>query len=375
LALILADLWRSRTFPDFPAETLFSPVCPVETGQKPGKNLLKLLVDYGFNRVTFGVESFNEEIRKQIGRWDTLQDVAGVFSGLAKVGYTGERDLDLMFDLPGQTFEGFQQELDTMMRDFQPDELDAYGTVYLPYRSLHKLIVQEKRPQPGNAWQLLKMREYLYDFMTAHGYHNTIAETWSRKSERTQYQTAHCARQNIIGVGTAARGNFKDMVSINPEKVDVWMKNIDEHGVSTETLQSIGREGILERLMVMFPRYKEINKTYLSEFSDTRNFERLMNILQKHVKAGVVEEHEVRFTVNKLGVIWICNLQTDYMRPSFNVLGNVLTNVLSESRNRFDSEQRFKVNTLTQFIANNIEKYPKLMKQPATMKRLAPLHH
>src|SRR5207249_6461955 len=85
-------------------------------------DLLQLLVEYGFNRVTFGVESFNEEIRKQIGRWDSLQDVAAVFSGLEKVGYTGEKDLDLMFDLPGQTFEGFQSELDFMMKEFRPDE-------------------------------------------------------------------------------------------------------------------------------------------------------------------------------------------------------------------------------------------------------------
>jgi coproporphyrinogen III oxidase-like Fe-S oxidoreductase len=308
------------------------------------------------------VESFNEEIRKQIGRWDSLADVADVFAGLEKVGYKGEKDLDLMFDLPGQTFDGFQQELDTMIRDFQPDELDAYGTVYLPYRALHKLIVQEKRPQPGNAWQLLKMREYLYDFMTAHGYHNTIAETWSKKPERTQYQTAHCARQDIIGIGTAARSNFKDMVGINPEKVDTWMKNIDEHGVSTETLQNIGREGVLERIMVMFPRYKELTKEYLGRFSDAKNFDQMNGILKKHIEAGVVDEHDDRYSINKLGVIWICNLQTDYMRPSFNMLGNVLVNILSEKRKDFDNEQRFKVNGLTQFIANNIDKYPKLMK-------------
>jgi oxygen-independent coproporphyrinogen-3 oxidase len=91
-------------------------------------DLLQLLVDYGFNRVTFGVESFNEEIRKQIGRWDSLEDVAAVFAGLDKVGYKGEKDLDLMFDLPGQTLKGFQHQLDVMMRDFRPDEIDAYGT-------------------------------------------------------------------------------------------------------------------------------------------------------------------------------------------------------------------------------------------------------
>jgi hypothetical protein len=85
-------------------------------------------------------------------------------------------------------------------------------------------------------------------------------------------------------------------------------------------------------------------------------------ILQSHVDAGVVDDHADRYTVNKLGVIWICNLQTDYMRPSFNILGSTLVNLLSEKKKNFDTEQRFKVNSLPQFIANNIDKYPKLMK-------------
>jgi len=140
------------------------------------------------------------------------------------------------------------------------------------------------------------------------------------------------------------------------------MKNIDEHGVSTETLQGIGREGILERTMVMFPRYKELTKEYLAEFSDTKNFGKMKSILRKHIEAGVIEEHADRYTINKLGVIWICNLQTNYIRPSFNMLGNVLTKVLSEKPKNFNNEERFKVNPLTQFIANNIDKYPKLMK-------------
>ena len=40
----------------------------------------------------------------------------------------------------------------------------------------------------------------------------------------------------------------------------------------------------------------------------------------------------------------------------------MLTNLLSEKEKNFDTDQRFKVNALTQFIANNVEKYPKLMK-------------
>jgi hypothetical protein len=44
------------------------------------------------------------------------------------------------------------------------------------------------------------------------------------------------------------------------------------------------------------------------------------------------------------------------------MLGTVLTKVLSEKPKNFDNEERFKVNALTQFIANNIDRYPTLMK-------------
>jgi hypothetical protein len=140
------------------------------------------------------------------------------------------------------------------------------------------------------------------------------------------------------------------------------MQNIDDHGVSTETIQGIGREGVLERIMVMFPRYKELTKAYLAEFSDAKNYQNMLSILEKHIRAGVVEDHGDRYTINKLGVIWICNLQTDYMKPSFNMLGKVLIKVLSEKPKNFGCQERFKVNPLTQFIANNIDRYPKLMK-------------
>jgi hypothetical protein len=50
------------------------------------------------------------------------------------------------------------------------------------------------------------------------------------------------------------------------------------------------------------------------------------------------------------------------MRPSFNMLGKVLINVLSDKPKNFGCQERFTVNPLTQFIANNIDRYPKLMK-------------
>jgi coproporphyrinogen III oxidase-like Fe-S oxidoreductase len=324
--------------------------------------LLQLFKDHGWSRVTFGIETLNPEIHKKIGRWDTRDDVDAVFEGLEKIGYTGDRCVDLMYDLPGQTLDGFQDELRVLVNQYRPDEIDAFGTVYLPYRPLHKLILDGRVPQPGDIWQLLAMREHLYDYLLASGYHNTIAETYSRQDQRSVYQTAHCARQDIIGIGCAARSNVKDMVSINPDRLDVWMKNVDELGASTRTLQPIGRAGVFDRIMVMFPRYKELSKHLFFGFADVPQFEKVKDILEEHVKLGCVTELEDRWVVNKLGVIWHGNLQTDYMNHALNLKGKVLLRVISEDEANFARKERFAVNMATKFIAKHIDKYPKLMK-------------
>jgi coproporphyrinogen III oxidase-like Fe-S oxidoreductase len=206
------------------------------------------------------------------------------------------------------------------------------------------------------------MREQLYDHLTENGYHNVIAETYSKHTGRTQYQTAHCARQDIVGVGCAARGNVKDMVSINPADVDEWMKNIDDYGVSTQTLQSIGRGGVLDRIMVMFPRYRELSKELLHRFSDVKHFDRVLEVLENHIEVGVVDDKGDRYVTNKLGTIWHGNLQTDYMRHVTNVKFKMLLHVITEKEDQFDRQERFRVNMATKFIAKHTEKYPRMMK-------------
>ncbi|MFE3543474.1 coproporphyrinogen-III oxidase family protein [Nocardia sp. NPDC059177] len=348
-----------RTIPNY-ADIEKSFTGEPRTLRRPG--MLQLLKDHDWNRVTFGIETLDPVIHRKIGRLDTREDVDSVFSQMRDLNYNADTCVDIMYDLPGQTFDGFVEELAELVDCYQPTEIDGFSTIYLPYRPLHKMILDGRAEQPGSGWDVLAMREHIYDELHARGYHNTIAETYSKHPEKSQYQTAHCARQDIIAAGCAARGNIKDMVSINPDKVDEWQKNIDERGVSTETLQSIGRAGVLDRIMVMFPRYKELSKELLDEFFDLPDFDRVRGVIAEHIAAGVVEEQGDRFVVNKLGVIWHGNLQHDYQRHVINANGDQLMQHLTESADNFDNKNRFEVNSQTLYIKEHDKEYPRLMK-------------
>jgi len=331
------------------------------TLRRPG--MLKLLQEQGWNRITFGIETLNPEIHRKIGRLDTREDVDSVFDQMRTLNFDAESCVDIMFDLPGQTLDGFADELIELVDTYAPSEINAFSTIYLPYRPLHKLIMDGRVPQPGTAWQLIAMREHLYDYLLSRGYHNTIAETYSISPVRSQYQTAHCARQDIVAAGCAARGNVKDLVSINPDKVDEWQRAIDERdGVSTETLQSIGRSGVLDRIMVMFPRYGELDKALLARFADLPEYERVLSVLQQHIDVGVVEELPDHYVTTKLGTLWHANLQTDYLRHTLNQSGEQIMEHLTEATANFDNDNRFGVTQQTIYIKEHDADYPRLMK-------------
>ena len=324
--------------------------------------ILEVLVRHGINRVTFGIESLNPKHRKYIGRTDKVEDIDHVFSGLVRAGFKGDTCADFMFNHPGQSFEEMAEDLDRVIHEYQPTELDTYNTIYVPYRPLHKLVLKGIVPQPANIRTLLRMREYLYDALTTNGYHNTIAETYSKRPLRSQYQTAHCARQDIIGVGVAARGNFKDMVSINPATTEEWMRAVDERRYSTKTLQTIGRDGVLKRIMVMWPRFMTLDKSLFESFSDVKSYRKMRRILEGHLKRGVCQETETEYRMNKLGVLWHANLQWDYMHPDLSVWGKVIGSHFGERKQRWDDAARFRRTPAVRVMDRFTDKYPKLMK-------------
>jgi hypothetical protein len=153
------------------------------------------------------------------------------------------------------------------------------------------------------------------------------------------------------------------MVSINPPTIERWIKNIDDNnGPSTDNLQKIGSDGVLHRLMTMWPRYKEMKKSYFNSFSGVKSFKRMKKILEKHLELKVIEETKDTYIINKLGVLWNPNLQWDYMSHRLNIWGFMIKKHFAEPKKNWCSNIRFQRTFATRFIDYFTDKYPRLMK-------------
>ena len=92
---------------------------------------LQVLKDNGVNRLSIGVQSFNDQILKQIGRIHRSTDVYRAIDNARKVGFEN-MSIDLIFRLPQQSEADFMDSLNKAI------ELD------LPHYSTYSLILERK---------------------------------------------------------------------------------------------------------------------------------------------------------------------------------------------------------------------------------------
>ena len=89
------------------------------------KRALKRLRRAGFNRISLGVQSTDDQMLRAIGRIHTWQQVQEAVAAARKAGFKN-LSLDLIYGLPGQTMESWEKTLSDAV-GLHPEHLSCYG--------------------------------------------------------------------------------------------------------------------------------------------------------------------------------------------------------------------------------------------------------
>ena len=107
--------------------------CSVEIDPRrlePG--VLKLMADYGFNRMSLGVQDVDEEVQKAINRVQPVDVTGQVLQEARELGYKSI-NMDLIYGLPLQSVNTMYRTLKTVLA-WRPDRIALYSYAHLPDR-------------------------------------------------------------------------------------------------------------------------------------------------------------------------------------------------------------------------------------------------
>ncbi len=144
----------------------------------------KLLRDFGVNRISMGVQTLNENLLERLGRIHSREMVFKSYDILRNAGFDNI-NLDLMFAIPGQTMEIWQQTL---------DEITQLKTEHL---SCYEVIYEEDTP----LYQQLQAGEFDVDEDLACDLYDRLIDHASESGFR-QYEIANFAKPGSAAAGT-----------------------------------------------------------------------------------------------------------------------------------------------------------------------------
>jgi oxygen-independent coproporphyrinogen-3 oxidase len=115
---------------------------------------IRELRDLGFNRLSLGIQDFDEAVQKAVNRAQSPAEVQALVDAAREAGF-GSISFDLIYGLPHQTVESFDKTLDIVIA-MEPDRLAVYNYAHLPQRFKgQRMINADDIPAPETKLDLL----------------------------------------------------------------------------------------------------------------------------------------------------------------------------------------------------------------------------
>jgi len=120
-----------------------------------------------FNRISLGVQSFDNEVQKLINRYQTYEMTKDMVASLRELGFK-HYNFDLIYGLPGQDIKKFEDTLEKTLT-LKPNRLAVYSYAHVPWvRPVQRSFNDDDLPTPQLK---LKLFETALKFFLENGYH------------------------------------------------------------------------------------------------------------------------------------------------------------------------------------------------------------
>ncbi len=212
----------------------------------------------GFNRLSFGVQSFDPVVQEAIGRVQPFEQVRQATEWARALGFEG-LSFDLIYGLPHQTPERFARTLD-LAASLGPDRLSVFGYAHVPWMKKHQqLISEEALPDPEAR---LRLYALAFDALTARGYRHVGMDHFARPDDPLcQAQDAGTLHRNfqgyathaecaLLGFGTSAIGGFGRTYAQNEKGLSAYYDTLDAGRLPIARGLVLSDEDVLRRHVI-----------------------------------------------------------------------------------------------------------------------------
>jgi oxygen-independent coproporphyrinogen-3 oxidase len=162
---------------------------------------LFLLKSLGVTRLSIGIQSFSDEVLALLGRVHSANQAIAAVRAARNAGF-GRIGIDLIFGVPGQTEEQWNNTLETAT-SLNPEHISAYS-LSLDEGSQWYRDAKEGRREPPDDDTTANMYDRAIQFLTSHGYHQYEISNFCIPGHECRHNINYWDRGEYLGLGPGA---------------------------------------------------------------------------------------------------------------------------------------------------------------------------
>ena len=258
---------------------------------------LSALQDAGVNRLSVGVQSFNDKDLQVLGRAHRSDKITQAVYDAREAGFNNI-SLDLMYGLPGQSVESWKENLEQAVA-LHPQHLSLYQLTIEEDTDFYNRYLNDSLGLPDDE-EIIAMEQATREYLGAHGIEQYEISNYARAGYECRHNIGYWHNEEFVGCGAGAAGfcnGKRYKVIIDPL---LYCSAVESGEDVIEESEVLSMEASFRETVVMGLRLiKGIDKRRLSDRYHLTLDDQYGSELTDLVRKGLLEESEdyLRLTV------------------------------------------------------------------------------
>ena len=187
-----------------------------------GKDKLLAYREMGFNRISMGVQSMNNEELKLLGRVHTVEDFLDNYQLARECGFENI-NIDLMQSLPGQTLEAWEHTLKQVIA-LNPEHISAYSLIIEEGTKFYEWYAEKEELLPDEETE----RAIYYrteEILKEAGYERYEISNYAKEGKESRHNLSYWQGVDYLGIGLGASSLIKGERFSNTDELSVFIES------------------------------------------------------------------------------------------------------------------------------------------------------
>ncbi|OPJ63839.1 oxygen-independent coproporphyrinogen-III oxidase-like protein YqeR [Clostridium oryzae] len=191
------------------------------------EDVMIYLKSIGVNRISMGLQAWQDRLLKLIGRIHSQKDFVDGFKILRNIGFTNI-NIDVIFGLPTQTMEDFRETLEKIAA-MKPEHISCYSLIVEKNTPFGRMYDEGKLELMSDD-DVEDMYQFAKRYMNEYGYKQYEISNFAKEGRECRHNTIYWNLGDYLGCGAAAHSYIYNKRYRNEENIKKYINRIDETG-------------------------------------------------------------------------------------------------------------------------------------------------